>query len=174
MKWLDLSRVNSNLFILDVEVDVALCVPSVLFAKNVQIFIEVDDNTPQRELRPLKWQKSPPVWKSAYDNFAVFRAKRHGSYKFSIKDREQNSHLEGYLKVAPPEKFAASSIVTLMPKLMGPFSEWLGVLGKFLNASLIVKNFLKIVWRSWDTTLFILLRCRSSAQAEVLIQLPIS
>jgi len=131
MKWLDLTRVNSNLFILDIEVDVALCVSSVFFAKNVQIFIEVDENTPQRELRPLKWQKSAPVWKSAYDNFAVFSAKRHGSYKFSIKDKEQKTHLTGYLKVAPPEQFAASSIVTLMPKLMGPFSEWSGVLGRY-------------------------------------------
>jgi hypothetical protein len=131
MKWLDLTRVNSNLFILDIEVDVALCVSSVLFAKNVQIFIEVDENTAERELRPLQWQKSAPIWKSAYDNFAVFRPLRHGSYKFSVKDKKQKTHLTGYLKVAPPQQFAASSIVTLMPKLMGPFGEWSGVLGTF-------------------------------------------
>jgi hypothetical protein len=131
MKWLDLTRVNSNLFILDIEVDVALCISSVLFAKNVQIFIEVDENTAERELRPLQWQKSAPIWKSAYDNFAVFRPLRHGSYKFSVKDKKQKTHLTGYLKVAPQQQFAASSIVTLMPKLMGPFGEWSGVLGTF-------------------------------------------
>ena len=129
MSWLDLSRIKNELFRLKQNETIRLAISSSLRAVNAQLYLETDEITLDRTLLHREWTPSPPIWTSHFDAFYEFAPRRNGSYKFELRDSSQTVLLEGYLSSKPTdESFDSARIVTLMPKFMGPFATWDGLL----------------------------------------------
>ena len=97
MTWLDLSRTKTELFRLEKNVPVKLCVSATFMAKNAKLYLEIDDFTVSRKLTLRKWERAPTAWDSVFDYFYEFTPVRNGSYKFKVTDDADTLLTEGFL-----------------------------------------------------------------------------